>query len=1068
MKKSGKIFILLVFLWFGTLFQTARPESPPFKIYTTEEGLAHDSVNRIVRDSHGFLWFCTSEGLSRFDGRRFTNFTQNDGLPHRNVKDFLELPDGTYLVGTGRGLVIFNPQGKSYPWNLTESKLETAGTEPPLFRTFAPITDNWQGINVYSLALEPDGTIWAGMEIGLFRVAKIDGELKFEEVELEKNVKMNINRLLPDSKGGLIVIGSAGLYRILHGAVQKFSDTGADDAIETRDGKIWASAGGLANGLRVFEFAGETLRQIRQYTKKDGLAGNIHIRSIREMSDGRIYAGGDTVGLAEYMPEAGPGEPSFRTLSTDKILSLGEDSAGNLWIGSESKGAWQMARNGFVRYGEAEGISQTAEISSIFASREGEIFLTVQPNKLLRLTADGKFENILPAAQPPRSWGWNFLDFEAHDGEWWIPTVSGLKRYPKLKNYADLARTAPKRTYSAADGLWSNEAFNIFEDSRGDIWITTCCSAATLSRWERRTDKIHSYSAADGLPDRNGAVSFAEDTHGSIWLGYYFGKLARFRDGRFETFGARDGLTESRIEDLLVDARGRLWIPTSGYGIFRVDDPSAEKPVFKSISTQNGLSSNQILCLTQDRFGRVYAGTGHGINRIDEADVVRTFTQSDGLPGNLIRRCAADTKGNLWFASQSNLLRFRTEIETTVPPTVFIDKLSVNGVPQKISALGETEISLPDLESNQTQIEIDFFALTFGSGDNIRYQYRLDAQDWSNPSEQQALSLNLASGRHRFEVRAVRTDGVASERAATVSFVILAPVWQRWWFLLICALLVSLIISSLYGYRVAKLKAINSALTEAKIAEENLRRSREERLAELEQVRTRIATDLHDDIGASLTQIAILSEVARQQNKASNGAGAEPLTMIYDVSNELVSTMSDIVWSINPHKDHLHDLTLRMRRFASDVLAAKEIDFEFEAPEEAAEIPLNSNLRREVFLIFKEAVNNIVRHSGATRVDIEFSLSENGLALTIEDDGRGFDPEKFRENSTASLFADYRGGNGLLSMRRRAAELGGEFEISSAAGRGSVVQLRLPLQNKTPAAGVEPIQTSGEIPAEKM
>ena len=1036
------------FLYLAVLAATGLASSPSFKIFTTENGLANDSINKITRDSRGFLWLCTDEGLSRFDGTRFTNFTQEHGLPYRRVTDFLELQDGTYLVGTSRGLVIFDPKGKPYRWNVLEKRLEADGPEPPMFRTFTPPDDDWHTHNIFSLVQTPDGTIWVGTEVNLYSVAKIGGELIFTKVELGESMKMNFVGLLSDSRGGLIAATSGGLYRLFNGNFRKFSDVGGDDIIEDRKGTVWLGSGGTHDGLRGFEFDGDDLKLTRQYTKNDGLLDDIHLRTLTIMSDGRIFIGGDTVGLAEFRPDATAGESRFRTLSHDNIQALGEDSAGNLWIGSQSKGAWQMSPGGFIRFDESDGIDPSADIGSIHTNREGELFLAVQPNKLFHLTPNGKFENILPANQPKRSWGWNFLDLQAADGEWWIPSVSGLYRYPSVNKPADLAHAIPKRVYSKSEGIWNDAIFTIFEDSRGDIWMTS----EALSRWDSRTDKIFSYSVADGLPEKNGAVSFAEDTHGNVWLGHYFGKIVRYRNGKFETFSAESGLPESRLEDLLVDQKGRLWIASAGYGIFRVDDTNAESPVFTSISTRQGLSSNQILCLAQDRFGSVYAGTGHGVNRIDQEDIIRTFTQSDGLPGNYVTRCADDIKGNLWFVAQNVLVRFTPGVEANLaPPRVYIDRVSVNGVSERNSVLGETEIVLPDLSSAQTQIAVDYFALTFGSGENIRYQYRLDDQEWSRPAKQQSVDLNLSVGNHNFEVRAIRPDGLTSERTATASINILPPIWRRWWFVAICLIAVGGLLVTFYKYRVANLRRINAALTEAKLAEQTLRKSREDRLAELEHVRTRIATDLHDDIGASLTQIAILSEVARQKQAAhgKNGSDSEQLTMIYGISNQLVSTMSDIVWAINPHKDKLHDLTLRMRRFASDVLSAKEIDFEFVAPENIEEFPLNANLRREVFLIFKESVNNIVKHADATQVEIEMRLDQRELFLSIADNGRGFESDPAQNGESANLFADYRGGNGLTSIRRRAAEMGGEVDITSTLNRGTEIILRLPVAIQT-------------------
>jgi ligand-binding sensor domain-containing protein len=236
------------------------------------------------------------------------------------------------------------------------------------------------------------------------------------------------------------------------------------------------------------------------------------------------------------------------------------------------------------------------------------------------------------------------------------------------------------------------------------------------------------------LPLGNGAISYAEDSHGNVWLGFYFGGLARYRGGKFRLFTEADGLPASQVSDLLTDSQGRLWIATSGHGLFRLDDTETDQPTFNNYSTADGLSSNHLICLTKDRFGRIYVGTGRGINRIDQDGSVKVFTQEDGLPSNYITRAAADSNSNLWFVAHNTVVRFVPEIEQAAdPPPVFIDRILVNGVPQRISQLGETETRPLELDSSQRQIQVDFFALTFGAGENIHYQYRLDGQDWSTP-----------------------------------------------------------------------------------------------------------------------------------------------------------------------------------------------------------------------------------------------------------------------------------------------------------------------------------------------
>jgi signal transduction histidine kinase len=195
----------------------------------------------------------------------------------------------------------------------------------------------------------------------------------------------------------------------------------------------------------------------------------------------------------------------------------------------------------------------------------------------------------------------------------------------------------------------------------------------------------------------------------------------------------------------------------------------------------------------------------------------------------------------------------------------------------------------------------------------------------------------------------------------------------------------------------------------------------------------RIATDLHDDIGSSLSQIAILSEVARQQMGRGDMRATEPLSMIASASRELVDSMSDIVWAINPRRDRLNDLVQRMRRFASDIFTARDIQFSFRTSEFASGARVGADTRRQVFLIFKESINNAARHSGCTEADIEFGMERDWLVLTLKDNGKGFDRAEVNE------------GHGLMSMCERARELGGTLELTTEPGRGTVVTLRVPV-----------------------
>jgi signal transduction histidine kinase len=263
--------------------------------------------------------------------------------------------------------------------------------------------------------------------------------------------------------------------------------------------------------------------------------------------------------------------------------------------------------------------------------------------------------------------------------------------------------------------------------------------------------------------------------------------------------------------------------------------------------------------------------------------------------------------------------------------------------------------------------------------------------------------------------RAVNWDGFISAQPATVSFEVLMPFWRRWWFLTLCACALTSLVYGLHQYRVAY-------------------------LVRLERVRTGIARDLHDDIGASLSQIAVVSELLCQRGNVGKEL-REPLSRIALDSREMIASMSDIVWAIDPRRDHLRDLLQRMRRFASDMFTAADIRFHFSAP--VADLALNADQRRHIFLIFKEAVNNIVRHSGCTMAEICMSRHRNVLLLEIRDNGCGLN------------FSHVSGGNGLADMRLRAEALGGGIDISHGIDLGTSIRLKVPLgrppsRRKTP------------------
>jgi signal transduction histidine kinase/streptogramin lyase len=738
------------------------------------------------------------------------------------------------------------------------------------------------------------------------------------------------------------------------------------------------------------------------------------IKALALAPDGSIWAGCLYGGLSQVRMGA-DGRAQIRTyanaqgLSDETITALGHDSEGNLWVGGESAGLMRIVRNGFLTYTQADGLI-TDRVTQILEDHDGD--LCVAGNDLAAHRAfigcfDG--QKFQPVSYPANyRWPWVPL-MQDHSGEWWMAgrDLVRLGRIPVRQ----MAEARPKEIFALKGRLEGNEIYRIFEDSAGGIWLSTSGRSNGVAHWDARTG-LQVLPSTNG-PEEQSVSAFAEDRAGDIWLGLYGGGVVRYGGGIFTQYGKQNGIPAGHVSSLYVDDAGRLWIGTLEGGMARIDSPSAEHPATRIYDATHGLTSDFVTCITADQWGRIYAGTGRGIDRLDPAtDRVIHYTTNDGLANDTPTRSWRDRRGQLWFGSTKGLSRLIPEPDRpSAPPPIRITGLSAGGVPKGLSQLGET--SLTGLEFPRGDVQIAFASVNFEVGEVLRYQYRIAGAsgEWSAPSDQRSVNLaGLSPAAYRFEVRAVDSRGQVSEQPAWIAFRIPPPLWGRLWFRLAALAAGSLLLYWFYRFRL-------------------------DRMLELEHIRTRIATDLHDDIGSSLSQIAILSEVARRPGEAGTDA-LDPLGGIARISRELVDSMSDIVWAVNPKRDNLLDLTRRMRQFAGEMLVPGGIDFRFDAEGAPGHLTLGADLRRQVFLIFKECIHNIARHSGATQVDIVFALSGGWLRLTIRDNGRGFDP------------AQLSNGHGLASMTSRAAGLRGALEVQSFAGAGTTSTLSAPVKTR--------------------
>ena len=1017
-----------------------RAERLPIKAYTPADGLGHNVVNRIVRDSRGFMWFATNDGLSRFDGYEFTSYSVEQGLPHRRVMDFLEAANGEFWVATDGGLVRFIPAAAASPAIVLANE---AKTPLPMFTVVLPDGSDPDARSITTLRQTRDGAIWCGTRQGLFRLERSSGRFSLRAVDLgirSDNVfSDDVTSVLEDRSGSLWVGTFLGLYRRrVDGSVSRYDlqphlfGTHVQHLFEDRDGRLWVST--RYTGLLIVDILRGGDPVIRErYDASAGLPSN-WVYETRHTSDGRIWLA-TNYGLAELIREPESAAVRFRVYTRRHGLThhapntMAEDAAGNLWLATEATGAMRLARNGFTTWSTDDGVVAGVRLVE---DRKGELYtIAFVPRdpygaddspvlRFGRVTRSG-FDWFVPPM--PFYFGWGVAAIQTERGEWWVAGSERVFRYASRPGLIDTRNAKPMEVYGTKDGLPYSEPMDLIEDSQGGIWVVLWGAVWGLSRWDPESNRWRDMARSPGLPTSGSDFprSLAKDASGNVWVGFHTG-VARYRNQRFDFFASGTHLPPGRIVSIHAGRGGCVWLGSSEGGLIRVDEAAAAQPRFTTFTTAQGLSSNVVEAITLDRNGLVYAATSRGIDQFDPSTGhVRNLSVENDLRTGAVTHAYLDRKGSLWFATNSGIATYTAEpYSRSSAPWTYVTGLRVAGQERHVSALGETEVALADLRPEADQLEIQFVAIGSGPSSTLRYQYRLEGadQNWSSLTTRRSVTYaSLAAGTYKFLVRAVTTDGVASATPAVVSFTVLPPFWRTWWFLSMLMLAAGIAAYALHRRRIAG-------------------------IIELGRIRSRIATDLHDDLGANLTRIAILSEVAKKRIAA--GDGEDKLSAIATIARESVSAMSDIVWAISPERDALHEVVGKMRHCAEEAFEGRETAVRFDVPDQLQSASLGINVRRDVYLIFKEAINNAARHSRCASVMVVFRASRHELQLDVADDGIGFDA------------AAGGGGTGLASMRRRAERLGATLVIMSRPGGGTRLTLTMPAPSSAPAVSSRP------------
>ena len=1017
------------------------PANPSTSFYITDFRQARD----------GSFWLATYWGVVRLlpDGRRIFYRVENTRTDF--FSSIAEADDGRIWLARTSGIYVFQPEPlKEFasaesltirdldelaaPKNGGPARLPEKSGEIFKFATFEGFENNL----IEVLYKSADGHIWISSREGII---EFDGQ-KFRTFTPAQGFMGGNGRMTEDLEGNLWLGGDKNLLRLDRQGLTTYETRDGLNAPgiltvgENPDGELYAAS----SGFYVNKFDGKNFQTIRPPLPPDARGlwnSNTALLDSRSewwfLTSEKLYrfaAAKDFAALARQKPLA-VYDKSGGVRGNYRIF---EDRRGDVWLsargaaesGDDSFGLtkFDRAAGTFRAFTEAENYPPRKSASAFAEDAQGNLWIGFYEGGLVRY-ADGRFNEITENLPEGLVTG---LHVDKKGRLWLATALSGVSRVDDPS-----AASLQFVSYKTGNGLASNNVRSITEDDFGQIYVGT---ARGVNRITPESGYIKHYSTADGLAGDFVSSAFRA-SGGALWFGTPNGLSRLVPEQTVRTLAPPIWLSGLRIagasksvpelgsaeisglelapseNNLQIDFFGLDFSPKASLRYeFMLEgaDKDWSAPVeqrtvnFSNLSAgsykflvravnSDGVRSENPAVVSFRLLPPVYARwwfiagaaffVGAGIFALDRFRVAKTRQVKTAL----------DISRKSEQATRESETRYRTLTETASDAIITIDADSVIiYVNEAVEALfGYKPAEL--IGKNLTEL----------MPENLRAQHNA------------GFSRYLRSGNKRTAWTAVELPGqhkTGAEIPLELSFGEFEKDGARFF------------------------TGIARDISERKKAEAALQKAREERFAELERVRRRIATDLHDDIGSSLTQISLLSEVLNQRIDAAEKNITEPLGMIAETSRELVDSMSDIVWAINPKKDTLSDLTGRMHRFAADVLMSANINFKWSAPDADAEIAIGANVRREIFLIFKESINNMVKHSRATRADLEIRLGERRLELTLGDNGKGFD---------ASAESD---GHGLASIKERARGLGGDLEIISRTGKGTTVVLRVSLEQK--------------------
>ncbi len=1018
-----------------------NPES--FSSIKATHGLSSNEISSLCTDKAGNVWIgAWWGGVSKYDGRFLTNYSIAQGLSSDVVSCLLEDKDGNIWIGTTVGGV-----------NKFDGRYITR------YSTAEGLSDN----SVNYMLQDKNGDMWFATGNGLNRY---DGH-SFTHYTTAQGLATNVVRgVMEDSKGNLWVGTDGGLTRFNGHSFQNYSaplglndNTEVGNMVEDKAGNLWF---GTSNGL--YKYDGKF---ISHFTSEGGLSSN-RITKIMKDNNDNIWIGTWNHGANKYDGKSFTHFGVEQGLGNDAVTAMLQDQRGNLWLGTTAG----ISKYDGKLFSHIVPLRQV-EVESLLVDKRGNIWIGTGAGHSLN-KYDGRSVARYTTAQGLANTLINQIIEDRH-GNIWFGSRGGADKYDG-KYFTH---------YSTDNGLIDNTVFCLLEDTKGNLWFGT---ESGLSKFDGKF--FTNYSIADGLKGQT-IYSLLEDHNGIIWIGTSNKGVYSFDGITFTQYDMSHSLSHPMVVGMMEDKNNNIWFCT-GMGVNKFDGK-----YFTWYTTEQGLSNNIVKNVLEDKNGNIWIGTINGMNLLRSGPMpsgtsqntlvplFKRYTISEGFSGGgtYENSITQDSNGNIWIGATDRVANYHPEgdIPDTIPPIIQLSGIALfneninwlnaatkkdstiilnNGSKLKdfdFSSLTPWYNQPENLELNydNNYLTFQFIGITTHRPKEVRYQYLLEGLDdnWSNITNQpEATYSNLPHGKYAFKVKAVNSEGYWSKELNYL-FVIKPPWWHTWWAYLSYGVSISVMIWMFTWYRSRQLKTENIKLEE-KVNKRTmeLEQSLSERYQLMQKVesqeallkeRMRISRELHDDIGSTLSSISIYSEVAKKRTLKKENAN-EVLSKIGLASRELIDKMSDIVWSLNPNNDNFEQLQNRMVAFAAMMFATRNILYNFIVDAELKSVQFTGEQRKNIFLIFKEGLHNIVKYADCKTICITFSVNNKNLVMVIKDDGKGFDVSEGVANPIIAE-GESLGGNGITNMHARANDINAKLCIQSKKNEGTTIQLTLPL-----------------------